>query len=147
VQTLSSENPRLKVLIADDEPIIANTLALILKQCGFDTVCALSGEDAVRAASACRPDVLVLDVYMRGISGIETALRIRSLYPGCKTIIISGAAPTNELVAETASLGDDVDLLIKPFAPDKLLERIFAQTNRPLARVEIAEGGLVSGRS
>lgn len=144
MKTLTAEQPRLKVLIADDEPIIAKTLALILKQSGFDAAFALSGEAAVQAARANCPDAVVLDVYMRGISGIETASRIRTLNPGCKTVLISGASPEPELLAEIASLGVDVDVLIKPFEPTELLETLRALTGSQGAPPESTVGALVS---
>jgi CheY-like chemotaxis protein len=144
MQTLTAEQPRLKVLIADDEPIIAKTLALILKANGFDAAFALSGEAAVQAARAGCPDALVLDVYMRGITGIETASRIRTLNPGCKTILISGATPDPELLAEIALLGGDVDVLIKPFEPTQLLEKLRPLTSSQGATPETTAGALVS---
>jgi DNA-binding response OmpR family regulator len=144
MQTLTAEQSRPKVLIADDEPIIAKTLALILKVNGFDAAFALSGEAAVQAARASCPDAVVLDVYMRGISGIETASRIRTLNPGCKTVLISGAEPDPELLAEIASLGVDVDVLIKPFEPTELLETLRASANSQGAPRGTAAGVLVS---
>jgi CheY-like chemotaxis protein len=144
MQTLTAAQRRPKVLIADDEPIIAKTLALILTASGFDATFALSGEAAVQAARASCPDAVVLDVYMRGISGIETASRIRALNPSCKTILISGASPEPELLAEIASLGVDVDVLIKPFDPTELLETLRNSSNSQGAPPETPVGALVS---
>lgn len=135
MQTLTSAIAHPRVLIADDEPIIARTLALILQQNGFDAVCVLSGEAAIEVARAARPDTLIFDVYMSGISGIEAASRIRGLYPACRTILISGAHPTPELLAETAALGEDVEILIKPFTPEVLIDRLSA----PLSPLPVPE--------
>lgn len=114
------------MLVADDEPVIADTLALILRQNGFDPIAAYSGDAALTAAQAKRPDALVLDVIMNGMSGIEAALRIRELYPGCKTILISGDGVTRDLVAEAGALGETIELLAKPFPPEELLAKLRA---------------------
>jgi DNA-binding response OmpR family regulator len=114
------------VLVADDEPVIADTLALILQQNGFDPIATYSGDAALAAAQAKRPDALVVDVIMIGMNGIETALRIRELYPGCKTILISGDGATHDLLAEAGAIGEDVELLAKPFPPDELLAKLRA---------------------
>jgi CheY-like chemotaxis protein len=91
--------------------------------------------------------VVVLDVYMRGISGIETASRIRTLNPGCKTILISGASPDPELLAEIALLGNDVDVLVKPFEPTELLDALRAPIGSHGVPPETTTGALVSSLS
>lgn len=123
---VSSLEARPVVLVADDEPVIADTLALILQQNGFDPIATYSGDAALAAARAKRPDALVVDVVMIEMNGIETALRIRKLYPGCRTILISGDGATRDLLAEAGSMGEDVQLLAKPFPPDELLAKLRA---------------------
>ncbi|HEY6446730.1 MAG TPA: response regulator [Acidobacteriaceae bacterium] len=114
------------VLIADDEPAIADTLALILQKNGFDSIATYSGDAAFAAAQAKRPDALVVDMVMIGMNGMETALRIRAFYPGCRIILISGGGATRDLLAEAGSMGEDVELLAKPFAPGELLAKLRA---------------------
>lgn len=138
------QTERPAVLIVDDEPIIARTLALILQQNGFAAVSALSGEAAIETARASHPDALVADVYLRGLDGIETALRVREISPGCKIILISGADLTPAILAEMASLGADCDFLTKPFTPDDLLELLRAQTSHQRVPAELTAGQLVA---
>jgi two-component system KDP operon response regulator KdpE len=142
--TLTPETHRPRVLIADDEPVITRTLTLILRQNGFDAFCVLSGEAALHTARISPPDALIVDAYMRGISGIETALRVREIKPDCKTILISGAHPTPEILAELASLGEDAYFLVKPFTPEELLEKLRLPARPRSASEELNGGVLVS---
>lgn len=123
---MSEDSPKPKILVTDDERIICDTLALILRANGFEAARAYNGEDAVESARAHRPDVLVLDVILPGISGLETARQIRALYPGCRTILISGAIASSEVLREASELGDNLEFLSKPFAPDVLLNKLRA---------------------
>src|ERR1035437_5471062 len=79
-----------RVLIVDDECVIADSLALILNQNGFDATAVYSGEAAVETAVTFNPDVLISDVVMGEMNGIELALRVSVLLPGCRVILISG---------------------------------------------------------
>ena len=67
--TTTSNKPR--VLVADDEQVIANTLAIILNQAGFEARAVYSGEKAIDALDTFRPDMLISDVIMTGMTGIE----------------------------------------------------------------------------
>ncbi len=89
----------LRVLVVDDECLIADTLALILNRKGFETTAVYSGEKAVEVAIALKPDVLISDVIMKGITGIEAAIRISATLPACRVILFSGNAATNDLLA------------------------------------------------
>jgi CheY-like chemotaxis protein len=73
-----------RVLVVDDERVIADTLVLILSQKGFEATAAYSGEKAVEAATAFRPDILIMDVIMGGMNGIEASLQISAILPLCK---------------------------------------------------------------
>jgi CheY-like chemotaxis protein len=76
-----------RVLIADDEMIIADTLALILKAIGFESRVAYSGEAAVEVAAQFQPDIVITDVIMNGMNGVEAAILISSMLPECKIIL------------------------------------------------------------
>jgi len=67
-----------KVLVADDEKVIANTLAVILNRSGFIARAVYSGENAIEMAESFLPDMLISDVFMTGITGIEAATEIRA---------------------------------------------------------------------
>lgn len=118
-----------KVLIVDDEPVIAHTLEAILRKSGFDARGAHSGENAVEIAHQWGPDALVTDIILGGISGIETALRVRSLAPHCRVILMSGHAVSSELLNEAGDRGDEFDVLAKPFYPTELIDKLRAATS------------------
>lgn len=114
-----------RVLVVDDETLIADTLAHILRYSGFDVTVAYSGEAAIELARSVPFDVLVSDVVMAGVNGVEAALQIRALRPGCRIILISGALG-DTLCGEVEKYG--FDYLPKPFHPTRLLSRVQAAT-------------------
>jgi CheY-like chemotaxis protein len=120
---------RLRVLVADDDRVIANTLSQILRMSGYETETVNSGEDAVAAAAIRCPDVLISDVVMGGISGIEAAARILEMIPACLVILISGQASTANFFANARHAGPEFEILLKPVHPGVLLERIAILAN------------------
>lgn len=115
---------RPKVLIVDDEPLITNTLEAILRKSGFEPRGAYSGETAVEIARHWSPDALVTDIILEGISGIETALQVRALVPGCRVILISGQAVSSDLLNDARDGGHEFDVLVKPFYPTELIGKL-----------------------
>jgi len=113
-----------KVLVADDERVIADTLAMILNQSGFDARAAYSGEKAVEMASAFVPDMLITDVIMADLNGIEAAIAIRALLPSIKVLLFSGQAATADLLEKARANGYEFDILAKPVHPQDLLNRL-----------------------
>ena len=73
-----------KVLVADDERVIADTLAMILNQSGFEARAVYSGERALELAVSFSPDMLISDVIMGDLNGIDTAIQMRALLPKIK---------------------------------------------------------------
>ena len=78
-----------RVFVVDDESAIANTLAIILQQCGFEARPFTSPLDALREADMLHPDLLISDVMMPELSGIDLAIRVRRLHPKCKVLLFS----------------------------------------------------------
>jgi DNA-binding response OmpR family regulator len=115
-----------RVVVADDEEVIANTLAMILNQAGFEARAVYSGEKALELALSFRPDMLISDVIMPGITGIETAIRIRTLLPSCKVLLFSGQASTADLLEKARAHGHEFEILTKPVHPSDLLARMRA---------------------
>ena len=113
-----------RVLILDDEQVIANTLAMILNRNGFEAQAVYNAVDAIEAARQIAPDVLISDVFMEGITGIEAAIRISELVPHCKIILFSGQASTADLLQRAEACGHSFELLVKPVHPRALLERL-----------------------
>lgn len=118
------DTPKIKVLIADDEVLIANTLVVILNSSGFEACAVYSGEAAVQVLGAFQPDVLISDVIMTGMSGIDTAIAVRSLRPTCKILLFSGQAATTDLLQRARMLGHHFEILTKPVHPLDLLAKL-----------------------
>jgi CheY-like chemotaxis protein len=116
-----SERMRPKVLVLDDEHLIADTLRIILEESGFEATAVYSGRGALEMAQFWPPDVFLGDVVMPGINGIEAAVRIHSMYPACRILLLSGQAVTNDLLSEARLGGMDFELLSKPIHPVQLL--------------------------
>ena len=119
---LSSSGPR--VFVVDDEPVIASTLATILQMHGFSAKFFTSPLEALAAARAKSPDLLISDVDMPSISGIELAIRMKALHPTCQILLFSGQPSTLDLLNSARAQGHDFDLLLKPVPPPALLAEI-----------------------
>ena len=111
-----------RVLIVDDESIIADSLVMILQRSGMEAAAAYSGEAAIDLAREFAPDAVICDVILRGISGIETAVRIEQMLPACRVILFSGQAATADLLRASHAEGHDFEILSKPVHPRALLE-------------------------
>ncbi len=114
------------VLVVDDERVIADTLALILNSSGFTAEAAYSAEDALTRATANPPDILISDVVMPGMNGIELANRVRVSWPECKILLFSGSASISEWQTKAESEGHQFDLVSKPLHPRELLDLLAA---------------------
>jgi CheY-like chemotaxis protein len=121
-KTTNTVKPR--VLVADDEQVIANTLAIILNQSGFDARAVYSGEKAIEAIDEFQPDMLISDVIMTGMTGIEAAIQMREKLPKCKILLFSGQAATADLLERARSQGHEFEILAKPVHPTDLLAKL-----------------------
>jgi len=119
-----TESTKSRVLVADDEQVIANSLTMILNQAGFDAIAVYSGEQAVEMAETFQPDLLVSDVVMGEMTGIEAAIQIRKKFPECKVLLFSGQAATTGLLQKAKAEGYDFELLLKPVHPADLLAKL-----------------------
>jgi CheY-like chemotaxis protein len=113
-----------KVLVVDDERVIADTLAIILNQSGFDASAVYTGTDAVEKARANKPDLIISDVIMPDMNGIEAAIRIRQILPQCKILLFSGQAATADLLEKARLEGHEFEILAKPVHPQDLLAKL-----------------------
>jgi len=124
-QEIMSENrAKPKVLVADDERVIADTLAMILNQSGFEARAVYSGEKAVELAPEFKPDMLISDVIMPGLNGIDAAIQLRALLPGIKILLFSGQAATADLLEKARTQGYEFEILAKPVHPQDLLNNL-----------------------
>lgn len=119
-----STTPKPRVLVADDEQVIANTLAIILNQSGFEARAVFSGEKAVELLDSFKPDMLISDVIMTGMTGIEAAILTRERLPNCKILLFSGQAATADLLEKAREQGHEFEILAKPVHPTDLLAKL-----------------------
>ena len=112
------------ILIVDDERVIADTLSIILTRAGFITMTAYNGETALKIAAAISPALLISDVVMPGISGVELAIKITQTFPDCKILLFSGQAATVDLLEKARHDGHYFTTLSKPVHPTDMLKRI-----------------------
>ncbi|HKO17526.1 MAG TPA: response regulator [Acidobacteriaceae bacterium] len=122
--TQSKRQPSPRVLVADDEPVTAETLAVILRRSGFEVVVVHDGHTAVRQAEMWKPHALVSDVVMPVMNGIDAAIQISSSLPGCRIVLISGTFATTDLQRDAGERGHWFEVLPKPIHPRELLERL-----------------------
>jgi len=113
-----------KVLVVDDERVIADTLAMILNQSGFQATAVYSGEAALETASTYQPDMLIADVIMADLNGIDAAIQIRTLLPKIKILLFSGQAATADLLEKARAQGYEFEILAKPVHPQDLLAKL-----------------------
>ena len=117
----AASEPRPRVLVVDDESVIADTLAEILTRSGYPAEAAYDGNGALETALLKPPDLLITDVVLPGMSGIELAIQIRRIFPDCKTLLFSGQASTSDMLASAHHAGHHFTLLTKPVHPKELL--------------------------
>ena len=115
-----------KVLVADDERVIADTLAMILNQSGFHARVAYTGEKALELAAEFQPEMLISDVIMAGLNGIDAAIKIREILPNIKILLFSGQAATADLLEKARERGYEFEILAKPVHPQDLLAKLRA---------------------
>ena len=118
-----SPNQIRRVLVVDDERPISDSLAMILSHKGFVAKTATNGEEAIELARVFLPDLLISDVVLGGITGIEAANEILTFLPTCKVILFSGQATTLELLRRSRTT-QNFEILPKPMHPDVLLQHI-----------------------
>ncbi|MGA3131934.1 MAG: response regulator [Terracidiphilus sp.] len=113
-----------RIFVVDDEPTIASTLALILSQQGFEVTPFTDPLQALRAIQTAPPDLVIADVVMPGLSGIELAIVIRDTYPDCAVLLFSGQIATAAMLEMAKGRGYNFEVLAKPIHPVEMLERV-----------------------
>lgn len=124
----------MKILIADDDPQILRALRITLSARGYDVTTAHDGRSALDAAASTHPDLVVIDLGMPGLSGVEVIQAIRG-WSTAPILVVSGRTESWDKV-EALDAGAD-DYVTKPFAADELLARIRALSRRlPAAAID-----------
>jgi DNA-binding NtrC family response regulator len=112
------------ILVVDDERSITDTLVMILKEGGFDARGAYDGLDGVVQAQAQCPDILLSDVVMPKMDGIQLAITVLKACPETRVILISGQAATADYLERARSQGYEFEFLPKPIEPEELLAHL-----------------------
>jgi CheY-like chemotaxis protein len=120
------ETLRPSVLVIDDDPSNADTLAMVLNVSGFHATAVYSGERGLELAQHSSFDHLITDVVMNGMNGIDAAIAIRQVLPNCQILLISGNNDTAELLSIAAAKGHAFEILAKPVHPSFLFQQLRA---------------------
>lgn len=118
-----------RILVVDDEPDLVTILTKYFTDAGYTVDAASHGGDALIAVSQHQPDVVILDVMMDGLNGVQVLQRIRSLYPNVRVIMITGSSDTS-LEPTTMSMGAFA-YVSKPVSLQHLHEAVSAAFTRP----------------
>lgn len=127
-----------RILIADDDPSILMLISDVLTDAGMQVRTVASGEEALRAAGEETFSLIILDIMMKGISGLEVCAAIRDKV-SCPILFLSAKDSAHDII-EGLGLGAD-DYLTKPFAIDELVARIKAHLRRQARLGENTTGG------
>lgn len=112
-----------KVLIVDDERWTSDTLATIFSISGFEARPAYSAEEALEIIAVWQPALVILDVVLPGMNGIDLAIELARRQPSCQILLFSGNPNTAQLSQAAAQAGHLFEILEKPVHPDLMLQK------------------------
>lgn len=121
MEAASAVTARIRVLIADDERTVARTLQEILLGEGFEVIVVHSGAKALEAARLWSPRIFLGDVFLPDVTGVEVAICVRALLPGCRVLLLSAHPDSADLLEDARLRGHDFELLLKPIHPTELI--------------------------
>jgi len=110
-----------RVFVVDDEKCIADTLAAILRNSGYQATAFYNAQSTLAEIESCCPELVISDVMMPGMNGIDMAILIKERHPECNVLLFSGSASTADLLERARAQGHNFHLLQKPVHPRDLL--------------------------
>lgn len=113
-----------RILLVEDETVIADTLGKILSSNGYDTRVAYSAEAAIATISRWSPHLAILDVMLPKMNGIELAVVLKERFAGCHVLLFSGQPSVEGLMQKARSEGHEFEILAKPIHPTVMLDTI-----------------------
>ena len=133
----------LKVLTVDDEPSLTELLAMAMRYEGWEVTTAATGNDAVRAARAIKPDAIVLDMMLPDFDGLEVMRRIRTEQPDVPVIFLTAKDGVADRITGLTAGGDDY--VTKPFSLEEVIARLRGLLRRSGATTVQPDTQLVVG--
>ncbi len=124
------QSPATRILVVDDEKVIADTIVQILNRNGFIAEAAYGGEEAIDKAKRHCPELVLSDVLMPKVDGVEAAIEIRRHCPETRIVLFSGQAATVEILARARERGHTFELLPKPIHPTELIKHLREEPQR-----------------
>ena len=119
----------LLILVVDDERAIADSLAEIMRAAGYEGLALYSAEQAVAVLATRTPALIITDVIMPGMNGIELAIQARTLCPQTRVLLVSGNAITQTLTEAARLEGYDFEVMAKPVPPREMLAKVSDMLN------------------
>lgn len=119
-----------RILVVDDQRPIADTLCEILCAVGYDCSAVYSGKEALERVQEWKPALLITDVIMPDVNGIDLLKRVEDVDPGCAVLLCSGNAATQDLLLTAQMEGKTFRVLAKPVPPRELLETVTQMLDR-----------------
>lgn len=132
-----------RALVVDDEATLAELLSTALRYEGWQVEHALTGQAAIKQARALEPDVILLDVMLPDLSGLEVLRRIRATHPHVPVLFLTAKDALEDRIAGLTAGGDDY--VTKPFSLEEVVARLRALLRRAGAVSEREEAVLVVG--
>ena len=133
----------IRALVVDDEPNLAELLTTALRYEGWQVEQALSGHAAVRRAKELDPDVVVLDVMLPDLTGLEVLARMRATHPNVPVLFLTAKDAVEDRIAGLTAGGDDY--VTKPFSLEEVVARLRALLRRTGATTGHSEAQLIVG--
>jgi two-component system, OmpR family, response regulator len=133
----------LRALVVDDEPVLGELLSTVLRYEGWVVDTAVSGHAAIRSAKAAPPDIIVLDVMLPDLSGLEVLRRIRATQPNAPVLFLTAKDAVEDRVAGLTAGGDDY--VTKPFSLEEVIARLRGLLRRAGVAAATTDATLVVG--
>ncbi|MGU3497275.1 response regulator transcription factor [Mycobacterium sp. C31M] len=138
-----SDGKPIQVLVVDDEPVLAELVSMALRYEGWDIVTAGDGAGAIELARDNPPDVVVLDVMLPDMSGLDVLRRLREIQPGLPLLLLTAKDSIEDRIAGLTAGGDDY--VTKPFSIEEVVLRLRALLRRTGVANDASDAQLIVG--